>query len=125
MLTVLICLFGLAHAQQPREPSALELQRDLVTDVTSLNLPDASRRRPPNFLRLLGQEKVCTGSLVTSRFPSVEALKAVKPVKEVRGRVVGGPFTLAEAVRVAGRAVMKRIFPKMSFQGQGESIRGF
>ena len=62
------------------------------------------------------------GTLVQERFKSIEELKAIKPVKEVTGTIVGGgPFSLREAVRVAGKAVIKKMFP--GFKGTKPKTR--
>ena len=115
VIIALACCLALANAI---EPSALELQRNIVTNVDDLRLDEVPKT--PNFLRLLrnGPMVMSQGCLVKDRFSTVDELKGIKPVKEVRGRVIGGPFGLAEAVRAAGRAVIQRIFPRIGFPGE-------
>ena len=48
--------------------------------------------------------------MVTRRFRSLSELKRISPVSEVRGRIVGGPFTYGDAVRKAGNEVVRKIF---------------
>jgi hypothetical protein len=93
------------------------LQKDIITDPSEIQAV-AGSQPVPNFLDLLGSD-IMQGTLVTQKFNTVDELKQIRPVREVRGRVLGGPFSLADATRVAGEAVLKKIFNRGGGGGSG------
>lgn len=96
------------------EISLNELQKDLVTDLSELQL----QGKVPSLYKLAQQDSVLFGSLVQTKFSSKEELETVRPVQIVFGKIIGGPFSMKQAIRAAGIDVMKRIFGhKSTMQG--------
>lgn len=54
--------------------------------------------------------------MVMQKYNTISELKSIKPVKEVVGRIVAGPFTLEEASNRAGIEVIKAILKDQGFQ---------
>ena len=88
-------------------PEVDELQKDIIRDPDQL--PDVGM---PNFIDLNdeAEEDFLKGTMVKQKFNNIQEMQDIKPVSKVPGRVVGGPFTMKEAVRAAGTQLVGRIF---------------
>ena len=109
ILTITSIILADVNALSP-PLGAHELQRDIITDVAKI---PAGQVVVPDFFQLLKHGKmkdVQVGNLVTKKYDTIAELKSVKPVHEVRGTIVAGPFSMTDAVRMAGQHVIRRIF---------------
>jgi hypothetical protein len=120
-LLLAACLAAAAEA----DSEAAALQKDIISDVSQLAA--FAPKTVPNLLEaaLASDFKpMPTGTMVTRKFDSVDELKQTGPVKQVKGRLMGGPFTMAQAVRAAGMAVIRRIFPRSAGAAEDEDDAG-
>ena len=51
--------------------------------------------------------------MIMHPFESLAAMAAIEPVSLAKGKLFAGPFTLQEAIDVAGKAAMKDVFPAL------------
>ncbi|XP_059081801.1 uncharacterized protein LOC131879478 [Tigriopus californicus] len=99
-------LYGYIVCMENPEIYLNELRKDLVTDPNELQL----QPKVPSLYKLAQLDSMLLGSLVQTKFSSKEELESIHPVQIVVGKIIGGPFSMKQAIRVAGIEVIKRIF---------------